>query len=141
LDPAQLRALLARSLPAHEVPAAVLVLETLPLTGSGKLDRRALPKVLDGDPAAARPGEGGAARPDAPADDLEQLLLGLFARLLGGPEPGLDDSFFDRGGHSLSAVRLIGRIRTATGVELTVRDLFDTPTVSGLARLVRARTT
>jgi amino acid adenylation domain-containing protein len=133
-DPVRLRALVGESLPAHMTPAAVVVLDALPLTASGKLDRTALPA-----PGADAPVPVAAESARGPRDQVEETLLGLFAAILGDPAIGVDDSFFEKGGHSLSAVRLIGRIRNATGVEFAVRELFDTPTVAGLAHVVRAR--
>jgi acyl carrier protein len=135
-DPARLRALVGETLPAHMTPAAVVVLDTLPLTPSGKLDRAALPVPGADAPEAA---DDAAEASRGPRDETEATLLGLFAAILGSQALGIDDSFFEKGGHSLSAVRLIGRIRNATGVELVVRDLFDMPTVAGLAQVVRER--
>ncbi|HEV2344244.1 MAG TPA: amino acid adenylation domain-containing protein [Actinocrinis sp.] len=139
VDPARLRATVAETLPAHMTPSAVVVLDALPLTPSGKLDRAALPAPGADAPGSGSAGSGSAEPGRGPRDQTEETLLGLFTAILGNTEVGIDDSFFDKGGHSLSAVRLIGRIRNATGVELAVRDLFDTPTVAGLAQLVRDR--
>ncbi|MFE1930390.1 amino acid adenylation domain-containing protein [Streptomyces sp. NPDC059474] len=126
-SPEDLRAHLAAELPDYMVPAAFVVLDALPLTGNGKVDRKALP-VSDTGPAAAT----GARR--APRSPQEEILCGLFAEVLGLPSVGIDDNFFDAGGHSLLATRLAGRIRSVLGAEMAVRQLFDTPTVAGLAR-------
>ncbi len=121
--PTGLREYARRVLPAHMVPAFVLPVDGIPLTGNGKLDRRALPR-----PESALP----VSRP--PATARERLLCTLFAETLGVPEVGAEDSFFDLGGHSLLATRLINRVRAETGHELSIRALFDAPVVADLAR-------
>ncbi|GAA3776544.1 hypothetical protein GCM10022403_009150 [Streptomyces coacervatus] len=122
-----LRDHLAACLPDFMVPSAVVVLDRLPLTPNGKLDRASLPAP----PAAAAP------QPHAaPRTPHEQLLCALFADVLGLPEVGPRDGFFALGGHSLLALRLLGRIRSVLGVELALRDVFQAPTPTGLARLL-----
>ncbi|BCL16584.1 non-ribosomal peptide synthetase [Micromonospora sagamiensis] len=128
VDPARIRAGLAEALPAHLVPGIVVPVDELPRTASGKLDRGALP-----DPYAATPPSDATGGRTTRRTDAEEVLAALFAELLGVPAVGADDSFFDLGGHSLSATRLLGRARTLLDVHLSVRDLFRHPTVSALA--------
>ncbi|MGA5199485.1 amino acid adenylation domain-containing protein, partial [Streptomyces exfoliatus] len=123
LDAEALRRASALSLPDYMVPSAVVVLDELPLTANGKVDRRALPKP---DYTAHVTGT-------APRNEQEEALCRLFAEVLGVPKVGIHDGFFDLGGHSLLATRLIASIRTELGCELDVRRLFDHPTVQGVA--------
>ncbi|HEU5471987.1 MAG TPA: amino acid adenylation domain-containing protein [Actinophytocola sp.] len=120
---AGLRDHLRERLPAHMVPAALTVIPTVPLTPSGKVDRRALPAP---DYAAAPAGR-------EPRTTRERILCGLFAEVLGAGRVGIDDGFFALGGHSLLAIRLLARIRTVLGVDLPLRLVFDGPTVAELA--------
>ncbi|OEZ63911.1 non-ribosomal peptide synthetase [Duganella sp. HH105] len=125
LDAGALRQSLALQLPDYMVPAALLQLDALPLTPNGKLDRQSLPApTFDGDGHTA------------PRSPREEALAGLFAEILGLELVGIDASFFDLGGHSLSATRLISRIRATLGVQLELEDVFDAPTVAGLAERV-----
>ena len=123
VDPAGVRAALAERLPAYMVPAAVVVMDALPLTVNGKLDTRALPapEYQDGD------------RYRAPAGAVEEILAGIYARVLGLERVGVDDSFFELGGDSLSAMRVIAAINTGLDAGLAVRTLFEAPTVARLA--------
>ncbi|MGA5303627.1 amino acid adenylation domain-containing protein [Nucisporomicrobium flavum] len=121
--PADVRAAVADRLPSYMVPSLYRVLDGLPLTVNGKLDTAALPAAT---PVAT------SSRP--PADDRERRLCDLFAEVLGLPSFGVEDDFFDAGGHSLTALRLLGRVRTELGGDLTLRALFDARTPERLAR-------
>ncbi|GIG60040.1 hypothetical protein Lfu02_44120 [Longispora fulva] len=122
---AELRAHLAATLPGHMVPTAFVALARLPLTGNGKLDRRALPA-----PAPPAPGR-------APGTAAEELVASIWGEVLGLDGIGADDDFFALGGHSLLAVRVVARLRAAE-LDVTVRTLFAHPTVAGLATVVEA---
>ncbi|MEV3905465.1 amino acid adenylation domain-containing protein, partial [Mycobacterium sp. NPDC050551] len=124
-DPAALRAALAARLPAYMVPAAVVVVDVLPLTVNGKLDRRALPA----------PDYQNADRYRAPADAVEEILAAIYAEVLGMDRVGVDDSFFELGGDSILSMQVVSRARAA-GLSCRPRDVFVEQTVARLARVV-----
>ncbi|MCP4659111.1 MAG: amino acid adenylation domain-containing protein, partial [bacterium] len=134
--PGDLRAALAETLPEHMVPAAFVALPALPLTANGKVDRRALARLTV-------PGESGFAAAGeyvAPRTPTEEVMAGIWSRLLGRGRIGLRDHFFELGGHSLLATRLISRVRDLFGVEPALRAVFQTPTLAALSeRVERAR--
>lgn len=111
----------ARHLPEHMIPSTFTVLDALPLSPSGKLDRRALPDPLPRTTSAA------------PRTPQEELLRALFAEVLGLPGIGIHDNFYRVGGDSLLGIRLTERIRSVFGVDLDIRSLFESPTVAGMA--------
>jgi non-ribosomal peptide synthase protein (TIGR01720 family) len=123
-DLAAVRAKLADRLPPYMVPAAIVELSALPLTVNGKLDKRALPAPECSDAEGYRP----------PANAVEEILAGIYAQVLGIERVGVDDSFFDIGGDSLSAMRVIAAINTALDVRLAVPTLFHAASVRSLSQ-------
>ena len=126
-DPVSARTALAARLPAYMVPAAVVVLDRIPLTSNNKLDVRALPapEYADGDQYRA------------PVTAVEELLAGIFAQVLGVPRVGVDDSFFELGGDSILSMQVVSRARAA-GLTCRPRDVFEEQTVARLARVVES---
>ncbi|WP_156656216.1 phosphopantetheine-binding protein, partial [Mycobacterium sp. 852002-51971_SCH5477799-a] len=122
-DPVAARAALAERLPEHMVPAAVVALDALPLTANGKLDTRALPA----------PDYTSAGRYRAAGDAVEEILAGIYAEVLGVQRVGVDDSFFELGGDSIAAMRVIAAINTTLDTDLAVRTVFEAPTIAQLA--------
>jgi amino acid adenylation domain-containing protein len=125
-DQESLRAFLRERLPEHMVPAAVMVLETLPLSRHGKLDVSALPTTV---PASVTRGE-------APRSPAERRLAAIWSRLLGVDKVSRHDNFFELGGHSLLATRVAGEVADAFGVDLPVARLFSHPTPAALAACI-----
>ena len=128
LDTRELSTRLAKRLPGYMVPGVLVVLDELPRTANGKLDRKALPA-----PEARR---DETAEYVAARSPIEAQLVELWRGLLGADRIGVHDDFFDLGGHSLLATRLVARLRTSLGALLPVTALFDTPTVAQLAERV-----
>ena len=126
VDLAAARTKLADRLPPYMVPTAVIVLDALPLTVNGKLDTRALPapEYSDGDQYRA------------PTDAVQEIVASIYAQVLGVERVGVDDSFFDLGGDSILAMRLVAAINAGLGAGLSVHALFDAPTVAELAPLL-----
>ena len=126
-DPTALRAGLLERLPEHMLPTAFVAMEELPLTLTGKIDRKALPA-----PSAAR------LRGDdeivAPRSPVEEVVAGIWSQVLGGVRVSVDDDFFQLGGHSLLATQIVSRLRADLGVEVPLQTLFQSPTVEGMAR-------
>lgn len=123
-DPANVRAKLAQQLPPYMIPSAVVVVDTLPLTANGKLDTRALPS-----PQYARPNCY-----QAPSTPTEEALAAIFAQVLGLDGVGVEESFFEVGGDSLLAARLIDAVHNAMGIRVTWRLLMNAPSVKLLSR-------
>lgn len=125
-----LRAELLKHLPEYMVPSAFVHLDALPLTANGKLDRRALPA----------PGQDALASKvyEAPQGETEEAIAEIWKALLHLDQVGRNDGFLELGGHSLLAVQLLSRLRRKLGTRITLRELFDAPTVRGLASLVNA---
>jgi len=119
---------LAAELPAYMVPAEVIILEAIPLTLNGKVDRKALPQ-----PAAPRSLASAEPVPSRPRTAMEKLVATVWQEYLGGELPGIFDDFFHLGGHSLVAVRVMARLQQETGRRLPLATLFERPTVEGLA--------
>ncbi|MCP4663977.1 MAG: amino acid adenylation domain-containing protein, partial [bacterium] len=120
----ELREHLIAQLPEYMVPSAFVLLDALPLTRTGKLDRRGLPEPEPESPAAGFA---------APRSGEEEIVAAIWGDVLGRRQVGIHDNFFDLGGHSLVATQALSRLRDACGVELSVRKLFEAPTVAAMA--------
>jgi acyl carrier protein len=127
----ELRGYLRQRLPEYMAPSVFVYLERLPLSPSGKVERRALPA-----PEGQRPELEG--EYVAPRDEVESELAAMCGELLGVDRVGVYDSFFELGGHSLLATQFISRVREVFGVELPLRTLFEHPTVADLAGQIEA---
>jgi acyl carrier protein len=127
----QLQAYLAEKLPEYMVPSAFVVLESLPVTANGKVDRLALPVP---EPIKLEWAGGYV----APQTSIEEVLVKIWAEVLGIKRVGIRDNFFELGGHSLLATQLVSRVRDAFGVELPLRRVFEAPTISELSKIVES---
>lgn len=125
----EMRDYLKRTVPEYMVPSAFVVLETLPLTATGKVDRNALPEPEQVRPELAQIYV-------APQTAVEEVLCSIFSEVLQVEPVGVRDSFFELGGHSLLATQISSRVRSAFQVELPLRRLFESPTVERLAEAV-----
>lgn len=127
----QLQAYLAKQLPEYMMPSAFVLLESLPLTHNGKIDRGALPKpdLIKQELASTYV---------APQTIIEEMLVKIFSDVLGIQKVGVNDNFFKLGGHSLLATQLVSRVRDALGVELPLRNIFETPEISQLSIIVES---
>ncbi|MBG1263442.1 hypothetical protein F8S20_32325 [Nostoc sp. BAE] len=123
---------MTQKLPEYMMPSAFVVLESLPLTANGKVNRRVLRAFYD------------AFQPQfsenymAPRTPVEQVLMKIFAEVLGLKRVGIYDNFFELGGHSLLATQLVSRVRDALGVELPLRSVFEAPTIAQISKIVES---
>jgi amino acid adenylation domain-containing protein/FkbM family methyltransferase len=129
LTPAALRKHLKARLPQYMVPSAFVLMEKFPLNANGKIDRKAFPAFVGEKPSAARAAV-------APQTETEKELALIWAELLNVENIGAHDDFFDLGGHSLLAIRAVSRIREKFDVNLSLRNLLESPTLEGLAQVI-----
>jgi nonribosomal peptide synthetase protein BlmIV len=134
-DPDRLRAHLAEQLPEYMVPTAFVVLDALPLSANGKVDRARLPRPATSTSSGGGGGGGGGAL----RTDIERTIAGAWREAFEVDEVTREDSFFSLGGDSLVATRLVGRLREALGVDLRLRELLQAGTLADLAELVERR--
>jgi len=129
LTVAELRAHVAKWLPDYMQPTYFIRLDKLPLTSNGKIDRKALPAFCYENIQPAQDFVG-------PQTDTEKALAVIWTELLNVQNIGINDDFFDLGGQSLTAIKAVSRIRDVFGVDLSLRNLFERPTVAGLAEVI-----
>jgi amino acid adenylation domain-containing protein len=132
VEPNELKKYAGALLPEYMLPARIVTMDALPLTSSGKIDRRSLP-LPESVSSQSRTTAAGV----APESEIESRLLEIFREVLGEPSIGVTDSFFDYGGYSLLTARLFSRIYRALGQKLPISLLFDAPTVRGLAQIIQ----
>ena len=128
-DVHSLRRALEERLPDYMIPSAFVLLDALPLTPTGKVDRRSLPA-----PDPTRPELGNPFV--APRSSIEEMIAGIWSQVLGLERIGVHDNFFDLGGHSLLATRVVSRVLEAFRIELSLRSFFEAPTVAGIAEVI-----
>jgi amino acid adenylation domain-containing protein len=131
VEPGTWRELLAADLPDVMIPSRFVVLDQLPRTLSGKIDRQALPAPAERETRAA-----GDPSTDEPRTAIEKVVAEIFAEVLGLERVGIHDNFFERGGHSLLVIQVLARVQQAYEIELPLGSLFEEPTVAGLANMV-----
>jgi acyl carrier protein len=134
LTVSELRKFISEKLPDYMTPSAFVRLDALPLTPNGKVDRRALP-----DPGSARPDLNRRYTP--PATTTEKQLASIWSKVLSVDQVGIHDNFFDLGGHSLAASRVISRVIQTFQLELPVKALFDAPTIAEMAAIIKQNQT
>jgi amino acid adenylation domain-containing protein len=127
--PDELRNFLKKKLPDYMVPSAFVVLDALPLTSTGKIDRQALP-APELTPPVSEPAVA------APRTPVESMLTAIWANVLGHEKISIDDNFFAVGGHSLLAMQVLARLREALPIDLSPRHIFEHPTIAGLAEVI-----
>ena len=125
----ELREYLLKELPDYMIPTYFIQLEKLPLTLNGKIDKKALPEP-DGNLNTGTEYE-------APTNDLEQRLVAIWREVLKVNQVGINDNFFDLGGHSLKATTLVSKIHQKFQIELPLRKIFQSPTVKELAQQIK----
>ncbi len=127
-----LRRHLAKTLPDYMIPSHFVPMERFPLTPNGKIDKKALPGL-----------DGPGLRPEAtyvpPRNDVERAITAIWESVLGRERLGVYDNFFEAGGHSLKATRIVSRAHRELGVEVGLREFFSAPTIAGLAALIRRK--
>jgi hypothetical protein len=133
VDTAEVRSYLKRKLPEYMVPAAMVVLEEMPLTPNGKIDRKRLP-VPEQQKRDLKTGYVGAQGP------LEEVLTMIWSDVLGMERIGVRDNFFELGGHSLLATQLVSRMRKVFQMDIPLRNIFEAPTVRELSQLLIVNT-
>ncbi|HEY7167532.1 MAG TPA: non-ribosomal peptide synthase/polyketide synthase, partial [Candidatus Binatia bacterium] len=128
----QLRSFLQHRLPEYMIPSAFVVLDSLPLSVNGKVNRRALPA-----PGQSSVDPGGTYKP--PRTPAEEMVAEIWREVLKVERVGIEDNFFDLGGHSLLATQVMSRVRAVLRLEVPLRTIFETPTVAGLAEWIEQR--